>query len=114
MNIYDTANRLASEIKQSEEFLKYRELKEEIEQNAEWKNKIEAFEKMKYEAQMQTLQNKGNTEESQKQLVEMQNSYMELVQQETIKKYFDAEYKFNVLMMDINKIISEAVKDVIK
>ena len=32
---------------------------------------------------------------------------------EEIKKYFDAEMQFNVMIADINKIIAEAVKDVL-
>ena len=30
-----------------------------------------------------------------------------------IKKYFDAEMQFNVMIADINKIIAEAIKDVL-
>ena len=32
---------------------------------------------------------------------------------EEIKKYFDAEIQFNVMIADVNKIIAEAVKDVL-
>ena len=32
----------------------------------------------------------------------------------TMKKYFDAELKFNVLLTDVNKIIADAVQDLIK
>ncbi len=44
----------------------------------------------------------------------MQNLYVELLKNETMKKYFDAELKFNVLLTDVNKIIGEAVQDLIK
>ena len=43
----------------------------------------------------------------------IQNLYQELIEIPEIKKYFDAEFKFNILLGDVNKIISEAVKDVI-
>ena len=46
-------------------------------------------------------------------MVEIQNLYTELIEIPEIKKYFDAEFKFNILLGDVNKIISEAVKDVI-
>lgn len=114
MNVYDTANKLASEIKQSQEYQNYKSAKEQVEQNSEWKEKIQNFEKMKYEVQMQTFQGTVNSEESQKKMLEMQESYAELIKNESIAKYFEAEYKFNVLMVDINKIISEAVKDILK
>ena len=39
MNVYDTANRLAQEIKASEEYTKYKEAKQKIEENQELKIK---------------------------------------------------------------------------
>ena len=39
MNIYDTANKLASEIKQSEEFSNYKKSKEALQSNSELKTK---------------------------------------------------------------------------
>ena len=44
MNIYDTANRLASEIKQSEEYVNYKMAKEALNLNRELKKKIGEFE----------------------------------------------------------------------
>ena len=44
---------------------------------------------------------------------EIQNLYKELVEIPEIKQYFDAEFKFNIMLGDINKTISEAVKDII-
>ncbi len=45
---------------------------------------------------------------------ELQNVYTELLTQENVKEYFDAEFKFNVLIADVNKIIGESIKDVIQ
>jgi len=45
-------------------------------------------------------------------MAKIQNLYAELIEIPEIKKYFDAEFKFNILLGDINKTISEAVKDV--
>ena len=44
----------------------------------------------------------------------MQNLYLELIQNETMKKYFEAELKFNVILADVNKLIGEAVQDILK
>ena len=38
----------------------------------------------------------------------------ELIEDEEAKRYFDAETKFNILIADINKIIGEAIKDVMQ
>lgn len=43
MNVYDTANRLAQEIKQSEEYNNYKMAKETLNINSELKNKITEF-----------------------------------------------------------------------
>ena len=39
--------------------------------------------------------------------------YTILVQDKQIKEYFDSEVKFNVMIADVNKIIAEAIKDVL-
>ena len=56
MNIYDTANRLASEIKQSEEYVNYKMAKEALNLNSELKKKIGEFEMARYEAQITQMQ----------------------------------------------------------
>lgn len=110
MNIYDTANKLASEIKQSEEYIEYKKVKEELKSLPEIKEKINKFETARQE--MQKLMIKGGTPVEEK-ATEIQNLYAELVQNEIAKKYFDSEIKFSVMITDINKIISESIKDVI-
>ena len=45
---------------------------------------------------------------------ELQELYASLLAKENVKEYFDAEFKFNVLIADVNKIIGEAIKDVIE
>ena len=44
---------------------------------------------------------------------ELQTVYAELLSQKNVKEYFDAEFKFNILIADVNKIIGEAIQDVI-
>ena len=56
MNVYDTANQLAQEIKQSEEYVTYKMANEAINLNIELKNKIDEFEKARYQAQIIALQ----------------------------------------------------------
>ena len=110
MNVYDTANKLAQEMKSSQEYLDYKELKEEIKKNAVLKSKLDEFEKARYEIQLDIMQGK---EQNKEKTENMQKKYMELIQNEISKKYFDAELKFNVLLSDVNKIIGEAVQDVL-
>lgn len=111
MNVYDTANRLAAEIKQSEEYVNYKMAREALALNPELKKKIGEFEVARYDAQLTQMQTgKEDIEKTNK----MKELYAELIQIEDAKKYFDAEMKFNIVLADVNKIIGEAVRDVIK
>ena len=111
MNVYDTANKLASEIKSSNEYKEFKKIKEEINSNPELKEKIKEFEKNRYQVQMMAMQTGEPNEEMYKKV---QEEYMELIKNEKVMKYFDAELKFNVLLADVNKIIGESVRDVIE
>lgn len=110
MQVYDTANRLAAEIKESEEYINYKMAKQAINLNYELKKKLEEFEKARYDEQVEMLQTGKQDDEKMKRVQEI---YTELIEKEEAKKYFDAELKFNVLIGDVNRIIAEAVKDII-
>ena len=110
MNVYDTANKLAQEIKSSEEYKKYKEAKDNLESNVELKKKVDEFEKIRYEVQVLAIQGKEVEEEKNRKLQEM---YTILIQNKEIKEYFDLEVKFNVMLADVNKIIAESVQDVV-
>ena len=43
----------------------------------------------------------------------LEERYMTLVENKDIKEYFDLEVKFNIMIADVNKIIAEAIKDVL-
>ena len=111
MQVYDTANRLAQEIKDSEEFINYKMAKQTINLNEELKKKINEFEMARYVEQMSTMQTGKIDEEK---IKKVQDLYRELIENMEAKKYFDAELKFNVMLGDVNKIISESVRDLIK
>ena len=110
MNIYDTSNKLAAELKQTDEYKAYKNSKQQIESNAEVKSKIDEFDKLRVEAQKAMLKGEANANELS---VKLQNLYTELYQNEIAKNYLEAEMRFSVMVTDINKIISEAIKDVI-
>ena len=109
MNVYDTANRLAAEIRQSEEYVNYKMAREALALNLDLKKKIGEFEVARYDAQLTQMQTgKEDIDKTNK----MKELYAELIQLDDAKKYFDAEMKFNILLTDVNKIIGEAVRDV--
>lgn len=111
MNVYDTANKLAEEIKQSQEYKNFKKHKNEIESNNELKTKISEFEKKRQQLQILTIKGENLLQEKAN---EVQNMYAELIKDEKLFKYFDSEMKFSVLIADVNKIIGDAIKDVLK
>ena len=111
MNIYDTANKLAQEIKETEEYITYKIAKETINLNYELKQKIDEFEKARYEAQIIAIQTGKDDDQK---LRHVQELYGELIQNQEASRYFDAEMKFNVMITDINKIIGESIQSLIK
>lgn len=110
MNIYDTANRLSSEIKASEEYTNYKMAREVINLRPDLKEEISKFEQLRYEVQINQMQTGKADEEKMKRIQEI---YAKIIEIDEIKKYFDAELKFNVLLADVNKIIGDAVKDLV-
>lgn len=110
MNVYDTANRLAHEIQEADEYKEYKKVKEAVMSNPDSKKKVEDFEKLRYDVQLMQYTGEGKDKEKTKKLEEM---YAMLVQDKQIKQYFDLEVKFNVMIADVNKIIAEAIRDVL-
>ena len=110
MNIYDTANKLSSEIKASEEFANFKMAREVINLRPDLKEEIAKFEQLRYEVQINQMQTGKIDEEKMKQV---QGIYSEIIEIDEVKRYFEAELKFNVLIADVNKIIGDAVKELV-
>lgn len=110
MYVYDEANNLAKAIQESQEYIEYKKAKEEINKNLSAKEKIEIFEKLRYDVQILSLQGEKQEEEK---IVKLKEMYEILNKDEEIKKFFDIEVRFNIMLADVNKIISEAVKDIL-
>lgn len=110
MYVYDEANNLAKAIKESREYAEYKKAKDELNNKPEMKEKIDEFEKIRYEVQVMAFQGDKQDEEKQKKLQEM---YEILMKEPEIKAFFDIEVRFNIMLADVNKIISESVKDLL-
>ena len=85
--------------------------KEVLNLNKELKEKIKEFDLARYEAQIIAMQTGKNDEEK---LKKAQDLYAELIENPDAKKYFETETKFNIIIADVNKIIGEAIQDVLK
>lgn len=109
MYVYDVANNLAKTIQESKEYLDYKKAKELVNSNPETKKKIDDFEKIRYDVQVMSFQGKDDPEKMKK----LQEMYNILNNDKKIKEYFDIEVRFNIMLADVNKIISESVKDLL-
>ena len=109
MYVYDQANNLAKAIQESKEYQEYKKIKEELNSNATTKEKIDNFEKLRYEVQAMSFQGKEDPEKMKK----LQEMYNILNEDKKIKEYFDIEVHFNIMLADVNRIISESVKELI-
>ena len=111
MEVYDKVNNLAKAIKDSKEYKEYKAIKEELLTQPELKAQVDEFEKIRYEEQLLAMQGEKQSEEK---MAKLQELYKILVQNPKVKDYFDKEVRFNVMIADVNKIIGEAIKDVLK
>ena len=113
MNIYDTANNLAREIRESEVFKKLKNAKDMIYSDPEKKDLVEEFDKLKVEVQLMEIKQQNHEEVNQEdKRVKLAKLYNTLISNKDIKEYFDLQIQFNQMMIDINKIIGDVVKDV--
>ncbi len=110
MEVYDRANALARAIKECKEYREYKEIKAEISKDPDLKQKVDEFEKIRYEEQLLAMQGEKQSDGKMQKLQEL---YKILVQNEQVKDYFDKEVRFNVMVADVNKIIGESIKDVL-
>ena len=76
MNIYDTANKLAQELRQSEEYVNYKMAKETLKLKPDLKKKIDEFEMARYEAQIAVMQTGKMTKKKQKRFNNYMSNYM--------------------------------------
>ncbi len=111
MNVYDTVNKLAQEIKNSDEYKNYKKYKDLVKSDTEVNEKIKKFETLRYEVQISAMQGQEANKDKEKELQEV---YVDLLAKQNVKEYFDAEFKFNILLADVNKIIGDAVKEVLE
>lgn len=107
MTVYDKAHELAKALNQSEVYQKYREAKEQLEQNEAAREMYRDFRRRQFALQRaQFLGQKMNEEELQRleKLSEL------IMQNSTVRNMLEQEFRFGQLFADIQKIIADAVE----
>lgn len=108
MSVYNTATKLASEIRNSKEYKDFVEHMKIIKGDKNNEYLLSEYKKVGYNLQYATMNNKKLDKKAIKKLEDIQNK---IRYNENIYNYLLAEEKFNIMMDSINKIIAEAVKE---
>ena len=94
-------------------FKNLKNARERIYEDPEKKELVEEFDKLKVEVQLMEIKQQNHEEVNQEdKRIKMANLYNTLIANKDIKEYFDLQVQFNQMMIDINKIIGDVVKDV--
>lgn len=108
MSVYDTATKLASEIRNSKEYRDFVHNMKEIKNDKNSEYLLSEYKKRGYSLQYATMNNKKIDKRSLKKMEEIQNKIKD---NEKIYNYLLAEEKFNIMMDSINKIIAQSIKE---
>ena len=108
MSVYDTATKLASEIKNSKEYLDFVDNMKIIKKNKNYENLLSEDKKTQYNLQIATMNNKKLDKKTLKNMEEIQNK---IRHNDQIYNYILSEEKFNIMMDNINKIIANTIKE---
>lgn len=110
MNIYDVAHQLAKELNASEDYQSYVLAKNKVKEDAANTKMLADFQMKQFEIQQYQILGQ---EVSQEKQAELERLYSLVSLNPVIKDYLEAEFKFSRMMNDIQKILSEAVKEAI-
>ena len=110
MNFYDKVHEMVRAFKDTPEFREYVELKNKLKEEKDAYDRLKDFKERQKNYQMEYIDGK---EQSKEKLEEMLNLYSIVIQNETSRKLLENEMKINVMLADMQKIIGDALKDII-
>ncbi|WP_455538230.1 YlbF family regulator [Terrisporobacter sp.] len=108
MSVYDTATKLAGEIRSSKEYKDFVTNMKDMKRDKNNENLLSEYKKLQYSLQYATMNNKKIDKKSLKKLENMQNKIRD---NEKIYNYLLSEEKFTSMMDNINKIIAQNIKE---
>lgn len=107
MDIYDTANQLAAELKRNPEVKKYLDLKDVLLADETNKALLKKYKKLQFEAQTLVMSGGTLSEEKQEEIRKLG----EVLQfNKEISEFLALEYVVNKILSDVYRIIGEAVE----
>ncbi len=102
MSVYDTANRLAREIKNTDEYKSYQEIREKILEDESTRDMLQEY--MEHQMKVQSKRMSGEEiTESEKQEAERLENLIDI--NSRAKKYIQAEYQMSQMLNDLQNIL---------
>lgn len=111
MNFYDKVHEMIRCLKDTPEYKEYVSAKADVKNNKELSDKIIAFREAQRTEQMRYIKGEAMNEDTKTKLSGM---YSEIIQNELGVRFFQAEIKIDVMLADMQKIISEGIQDVVE
>ncbi|NLJ56964.1 MAG: YlbF family regulator [Firmicutes bacterium] len=110
MNVYDHAHALAKAIKSSPEYKEFMKCQEGLEDDPHAKEMLTNFRKKQWELQKQKISGLEVSPEQEKHLTQI----WEIISLNTVvKEYLEKEYHFSIMLADMQKIIGDALQDIV-
>jgi len=109
MNMYDKAYELAKALRESQEAQDLREARQAAEADAESRRMLDDFRQRQELLQQKMM---GGEEPSQAEMDMMNNLYEVLSLNPHISRLFEAERRFSAVFDDVNRILTEALRQV--
>lgn len=109
MNPYDAAHALAKALRESPEFKEMKKAQEDVKADISAKEMLLDFRREQFNMHKQQL---SGVEVSQEQKEKLEKLFEVVNMNSLIKRLLNAEYKVSIMLQDIQKIISEANKDI--
>lgn len=111
MNFYDKVHEMMRNLKETSEYKEFIDAKNKVKENKELSNKIVAFRELQKAEQMKYIKGQATDDTSKAKLSEM---YADIVKDELGVRFFQTEIKLDVMLADMQKIISEGIQDVVE
>ena len=106
MEVYNQAHALARALQESDVYKKYSECKDKVEEDPQAKEMLGDYQDLIKNLQEEYMKGGEISEEESEKHDKMKDV---ILLNPLIKEFFEAEHRLGVVLMDIQKIISEAV-----
>ncbi|MGL5347483.1 MAG: YlbF family regulator [Peptostreptococcaceae bacterium] len=107
MGVYDTANRLANEIKNSKEYKDFKRYMKAIKDDKESEELLREYRTIQLQIQQSAMQNQRVDKKS---MMKVESIQKKVSSNKKIYNYLISEQKFTSMMENINKILAKAVE----